>query len=73
MIRENQQLFNILNVIFDVNVVLISIFSICSFIIANLNSITGISLTLTYELPYLFFILLIPSYLILFYELKFYF
>ena len=72
MIRENQQLINILNVIFDVNVVLISIFSICSFIIANLNSITGISLTLTYELPYLFFILLIPSYLILFYELKLY-
>lgn len=69
MIRENQQLFNALNVVFDVLVLLISIFIICFLPFTNFNLV---SLSITNEVPAVLFILLIPSYLLLFYELKLY-
>ena len=37
MIRENQQLFNLLNIVFDVVVLLISVSIICSFSIPSLS------------------------------------
>lgn len=69
MIRENQQLFNLLNVIFDVVVLLISIFIICSF---SISSLSFHVFNLTNVLPVKFFIFLIPTYLLLYYELRLY-
>lgn len=69
MIRENQQLFNLLNVIFDVVVLLISVSIICSF---SIPSLSFHSFNLSNKIPLEFFIYLIPSYLFLYYELKLY-
>ena len=69
MIRENQQLFNLLNVIFDVVVLLISVSIICSI---SIPSLSFHSFNLSNKIPLEFFIYLIPSYLFLYYELKLY-
>ena len=69
MIRENQQLFNVLNILFDAVVVVISNLFLCS---SLFTSIFGVSFKFSYEKLLLFFIFLIPSYIFLYYLFSLY-
>ncbi len=68
MIRENQQLFNILNVMLDVFVLLLSIL----FINSPLFERHGFNYHFNFETTLVLFILLIPSYLFLYRMFKLY-
>ncbi|OED30275.1 undecaprenyl-phosphate glucose phosphotransferase [Methanosphaera sp. WGK6] len=68
MIRENQQVFNILNVMLDIFVLLISIL----FINSPLFEKHGFNYHFNFETTLVLFILLIPSYLFLYYMFKLY-
>lgn len=63
MIRENQQLFNFLNVFFDVFVLFMSTIFITSPFFAK---ITGFSYVFNFRTMVIFYIILIPTYLILY-------
>lgn len=69
MIRENQQLFNILNVMFDIIVLFISSLFVKDVLYARIFN-TGINFSFDNWL--VFFIILIPSYIFLYYILSLY-
>ena len=64
MIRENQRLFNVMNVFIDIIIVILSTFFICSkFFTSHVN----ININYNFESWLIFFIFLIPSYIFLYY------
>lgn len=63
MIRENQKLFNTLNVFFDVIIVIFSVLFIKSYIFTQ---ITGLSFIIDYDTTISLFVVLFPSYLVLY-------
>ena len=69
MIRENQQLFNVLNVLFDIIVLVVSVLFVSSTLFYN---IVGTKFNFSFRTIVLFFVLLIPSYIFLFYVFSLY-
>lgn len=64
MIRENQRLFNIMNIFIDVSIVFLSAFIVTS---SFFTSHMGIKYSYSFESWLVFFIFLIPSYMFLYY------
>ncbi|MBE6486765.1 MAG: undecaprenyl-phosphate glucose phosphotransferase [Methanosphaera stadtmanae] len=69
MIRENQQLFNILNVMFDIIVLLISSLFVTNILASRL---VNMEVVFSFETWLVFFIILIPSYIFLYYIFSLY-
>ena len=69
MIRENQQLFNILNVMFDVMVLFVSSIFVKDILY---RQIFNTDINFSFETWLLFLIILIPSYIFLYYVLSLY-
>lgn len=69
MIRENQQLFNVLNIVFDMLVLFITTLFICSPIFSKF---LGTSYKFDFEALLLFFVILVPTYLALYYLFSLY-
>lgn len=69
MIRENQQLFNVLNILFDMLVLVFSTFFIGS---PFFTEITGVKYIFGFETLLVFFMILVPSYLILYHFFSLY-
>ncbi|RAP52856.1 MAG: undecaprenyl-phosphate glucose phosphotransferase [Methanosphaera sp. rholeuAM270] len=69
MIRENQQLFNVLNVLFDILVLIFSTLFLNSRYMAN---IAGFEFVFNFETLLSFLIILIPTYILLYYVFSLY-
>ena len=69
MIRENQQLFNVLNVLFDIIVLIISTFFLSSSLFYR---IVGVDFMFDFEVILMFLIILIPSYIFLYFMFSLY-
>lgn len=69
MIRENQQLFNVLNVLFDIIVLIVSTIIVSSTLF---NRLLHVDFIFNYETLLLFYIFLIPSYIFLYYMFSLY-
>lgn len=69
MIRENQQLFNILNVLFDIFVLIVSVLILNS---SYISKIAGFNFQFDFELLLSFLVILIPTYIILYHMFSLY-